>query len=101
VQTYALQPDGTRGKHYYANESVGLAVGLLITALHHAGLATLTYTPSPMGFLEGLLHRPANERAFAVLPVGFAADDATVPDLRRKPLEQVLRYNAEGGESAP
>ena len=74
-------------KHYYATESVGLATGLLITALHDAGLATLTHTPSPMGFLNTLLDRPSNERPFLLLVVGYPAPGAHVPDITRKPLD--------------
>lgn len=80
---------GTR-KNYYVNESVGIATGMLLTALHNAGLATLTHTPSPMNFLERLLGRPANERAFLLIPVGFPAADATVPNLDRKPVDEIL-----------
>lgn len=76
-------------KPYYAKESVGIAVGFLLAALHHAGLATLTHTPSPMGFLNEILGRPSNERPFAVIPVGRAAPDAEVPDIPRKPLDEV------------
>jgi iodotyrosine deiodinase len=79
----------TRVKHYYVDESVGIAVGMLLSALHLAGLATLTHTPSPMKFLRELLGRPANERAFVVIPVGYPAEGATVPDLARKPLDEV------------
>ncbi|MFN0245619.1 MAG: nitroreductase family protein [Kofleriaceae bacterium] len=79
-----------RVKHYYVDESVGIAVGLLLSALHLAGLATLTHTPSPMGFLREILDRPANERAFLVIPVGYPATDCTVPDLRRKSVETVM-----------
>jgi len=77
-------------KHYYVRESVGIAVGILLAALTHAGLATLTHTPSPMGFLAHILERPANERPYVVIPVGYAADDATVPDIGRRPLDEVL-----------
>lgn len=77
-------------KPYYVKESVGIAVGLLLSALHHAGLATLTHTPSPMGFLTELLGRPAEERPYVVIPVGFPAVDARVPDIDRKPLEEIL-----------
>jgi len=77
-------------KHYYARESVGIAVGILLAALTHAGLATLTHTPSPMGFLGPLLGRPPNERAFVLIPVGLPAADATVPDIQRRPLDDVL-----------
>ena len=89
-QAYALRPDGSKVKHYYVRESVGIAVGLLLASLHEAGLATLTHTPSPMGFLREALRRPANERAFCVIPVGYPAAGATVPDLARKPLDEVL-----------
>jgi hypothetical protein len=77
-------------KHYYVDESVGIAVGMLLAALHHAGLATLTHTPSPMAFLRELLGRPAHERAYVVIPVGLPAADAVVPDLARKPLDEVM-----------
>jgi hypothetical protein len=77
-------------KPYYVKESVGIAVGLLLASLHLAGLATLTHTPSPMRFLNAILDRPRNERPFCLIPVGFAADDATVPDIGRKPLEEVV-----------
>jgi iodotyrosine deiodinase len=77
-------------KHYYVKESVGIAVGLLLASLHLAGLATLTHTPSPMGFLARILERPPNERAYLLVPVGYPADDATVPDLERKRLDEIL-----------
>ncbi|HVK23782.1 MAG TPA: nitroreductase family protein [Actinokineospora sp.] len=77
-------------KHYYVDESVGIAVGMLLTALHLSGLAALTHTPSPMRFLSEVLGRPRNEKAFAVIPVGYPASDATVPDLVRKDLDQVI-----------
>lgn len=77
-------------KPYYVKESVGIAVGLLIGALHHAGLATLTHTPSPMRFLNEICERPAEERPYVVMPVGYPAPDATVPDLVRKPLTEVM-----------
>ena len=81
---------GTRRvKHYYVDESVGIAVGLMLSALHLAGLATLTHTPSPMAFLRDLLGRPAHERPFVVIPVGYPAADAEVPDLERKSLDEV------------
>lgn len=87
VQAHGIAPDGGVVKHYYATESVGLATGMLITALHDAGLATLTHTPSPMGFLNTLLERPANERPFLLLVVGYPAPGAHVPDITRKPLD--------------
>src|SRR5262245_50402365 len=86
VQRHGVRPDGRAVKHYYASESVGIATGLLIMALHHAGLATLTHTPSPMGFLNSLLNRPANERPFLLLVTGHPADDAVVPVIAKKPL---------------
>jgi nitroreductase len=91
AQRYFLdERTGDKHKHYYVDESVGIAVGMLLTALHLAGLAALTHTPSPMRFLSEILNRPPNEKAFAVIPVGYPARDATVPDLTRKPLDQVL-----------
>ncbi len=91
-RSYDLRDDGTRVKHYYAVESVGLATGMLIAAVHHAGLASLTHTPSPMNFLNQVLDRPASERAFLLLVVGYPADDAVVPDIRRKPLEEIATF---------
>lgn len=92
-QVYGLAQDGAKRKHYYARESVGIAVGLLLAAFHEAGLATLTHTPSPMGFVRELLGRPRNERAFCLIPVGYPADGCTVPDLRRKPLGEILVWS--------
>jgi len=91
---YGLGPDGERVKHYYVTESVGIASGILITALHHAGLATLTHTPSPMGFLNELLDRPENERPFLLLVTGYPATDARVPEAagRKKPLEEIATF---------
>jgi len=89
-QRYHLLDDGSTHKHYYVDESVGIAVGLLLASLQVAGLAALTHTPSPMRFLTELLGRPHNEKAFAVVPVGYPAPDCVVPDLRRKTLDQVL-----------
>lgn len=82
--------DERRDRHYYVSESVGIAVGMLVAALHHAGLATVTYTPAPMQFLAKILGRPANESGFIVLPVGYPAADCEVPDIDRKPLDEVL-----------
>lgn len=87
---YDLDEHGNRSKNYYVQESVGLAAGMLIAALHHAGLATLTHTPSPMGFLSKILNRPINERAFLLLPVGYPADDCVVPDFDRKALDEIM-----------
>ena len=89
-QAYGIRPDGSKVKHYYVKESVGIAVGLLLASLHRAGLATLTHTPSPMGFLRELLHRPENERAYVLVPVGYPAEGATVPALERKGLDEIL-----------
>jgi iodotyrosine deiodinase len=89
-QAYGLPPDGTKVKHYYVKESVGIAVGMLLASLHEAGLATLTHTPSPMGFLRELLGRPENERPYVLVPVGYPADECLVPDLERKGLEEIL-----------
>ena len=88
-QTYASTPRGL-AKHYYVSESVGIATGFLLAALHHAGLATLTHTPSPMGFLREILERPEEERAFLLVAAGYPATGCTVPDLVRKPLERIL-----------
>lgn len=88
-QAYGLE-NGRKVKHYYVKESVGIAVGLLLASLHLAGLATLTHTPSPMGFLARLLERPPNERAYVVIPVGYPAADATVPDIGRKTLDEIM-----------
>ncbi len=92
AQSYGLLPDGRRVKHYYVSESVGIATGFLIAGLHHAGLATLTHTPSPMGFLNDILERPSNERPFLLLVVGYPAEDATVPTISKKPLEEIATY---------
>ena len=89
-QNYGLGPDGEHVRHYYVAESVGIAAGLLLTAVHQAGLVALTHTPSPMGFLREILDRPANETACLLVPVGYPAAGAQVPDLRRKPLDDVL-----------
>lgn len=91
-QSYGLKDDGSKKKHYYVKESVGIASGMLITALHHSGLATLTHTPSPMGFLTEILERPENERAFLLLVVGYPADDATVPDIEKKSLQEIATF---------
>lgn len=87
-------PEG--GLVYYREESVGIAVGLLLAAAHHAGLATLTHTPSPMGFLKKVLNRPEHERPFVVIPVGYPADDCVVPDLKRKALSEIMVVNRGG-----
>lgn len=88
-ELYGLRPDGAKRKNYYPKESVGIACGLFIAALHQMGLATLTHTPSPMAFLSRLLDRPANEKPFILFPIGYPAPDAEVPDIRRKGLEEI------------
>ena len=92
LQKYGELPDGRKVKHYYPAESTGLATGMLITALHHAGLATLTHTPSPMKFLNEILGRPKSERPFLLLVVGYPADDARVPDISRKGLDEFTSW---------
>ncbi|GBF30509.1 NADH dehydrogenase [bacterium MnTg04] len=86
VQKFGLLPDGRKFKHYYPTESVGLATGMLIAALHRAGLASLTHTPSPMKFLNTILGRPKHERPFLLIVAGYPSDDAQVPDIRRREL---------------
>ena len=88
---YDLEDDGTQRKNYYVNESVGIASGFLLAALHHAGLATLTHTPSPMNFLGEILNRPKNEKAFLLIPVGYPAKDAEVPDISKKPFGAISK----------
>ncbi|MDJ0812235.1 MAG: nitroreductase family protein [Woeseiaceae bacterium] len=95
LQKYGTLPDGRKVKHYYPTESTGIATGILITALHHAGLATLTHTPSPMKFLNEILGRPKNERPFLLLVAGYPADDAKVPDIKRKNLDEFASFSEE------
>jgi iodotyrosine deiodinase len=90
VVVFLQRTDDAGGRHYYVHESVGLATGFLLAALAHAGLATLTHTPSPMGFLAEILGRPEHERPFLLLPVGYPVPDCRVPDIRRKPTNEVL-----------
>lgn len=87
--------NGNKRKNYYVNESVGLACGFLLAAIHHAGLVALTHTPSPMNFLEKILDRPSNERAFLLIPVGYPAENAEVPNLERKAKEEVMVFYEE------
>ncbi|MDQ3161947.1 MAG: nitroreductase family protein [Actinomycetota bacterium] len=89
-EPWSRDEGGEKRKNYYVRESVGIAVGLLLAALHNAGLATLTHTPSPMRFLKQILDRPDNERPFLLIPVGYPVRDATVPTLARKPFEQIV-----------
>jgi iodotyrosine deiodinase len=88
-KTYGLRADGSKRPYYYTEESCGIAAGMFISAVHQMGLVTLTHTPNPMGFLRELLERPVNERAMLVMPVGYPASDARVPDLQRKPLDEI------------
>jgi iodotyrosine deiodinase len=92
AQRHGLAPDGSRVQHYYVTESVGIATGILLAALHHAGLAALTYTPSPMHFLSQILERPPNERPFLVLAVGYPAEGVRVPDIRKKTLNEIATF---------
>ncbi len=92
AKNYDLLPDGRKVKNYYAQESVGIATGFLIAALHHAGLATLTHTPSPMKFLNQILERPKNEKPFLLLVVGYPAEDAQVPAISKKPLSEIAAF---------
>jgi nitroreductase len=92
AQNYGLLPDGRKVKNYYVQESVGIATGLLIAAIHNAGLVSLTHTPSPMGFLNDILGRPANEKPFLLLVVGYPADEAVVPAIGKKPLDEIVTF---------
>jgi nitroreductase len=89
-EDYGIDADGRHVTHYYVNESVGIACGFLLAALNAAGLATLTHTPSPMGFLREILGRPKNEKAFLLIPVGYPAEGCRVPDIRKKDLDEVM-----------
>ncbi len=93
AMSHGVAPDGTSIKNYYVQESCGIAAGMFITALHHMGLATLTHTPSPMRFLGEILERPPHERPFMLFPVGYPAKDCSVPDLVRKPLDQIAVFH--------
>ncbi|MFV2090008.1 MAG: nitroreductase family protein [Pseudomonadales bacterium] len=95
AERFEEHADGTRHKNYYVPESVGIATGMLLTALHHAGLATLTHTPSPMGFLREILDRPKNERAYLIVVTGYPAADVKVPDIQRKRLEEVVTWRGD------
>ncbi len=91
-KAYDIGPDGEKLNNYYVSESVGIACGMLISAIHNAGLVTLTHTPSPMNFLAKVLDRPKNERPYLLLPVGYPADDVLVPDITKKEAEQVIEW---------
>lgn len=90
--SYEITKDGEKATNYYVNESVGIAAGFLISAIHQCGLVTLTHTPSPMDFLTKILERPKNEKPFLLLPVGYPADNATVPDISRKTAAEVIHW---------
>ena len=92
AQTYELSKDGGKTKNYYVQESVGIATGLLITAIHEAGLVSLTHTPSPMGFLNEILGRPLNERPYLILVVGYPDKEAQVPDISKKSLDEIATF---------
>ncbi|MFQ5707938.1 MAG: nitroreductase family protein [bacterium] len=92
AQSYGLSKDGKKIKHYYVQESVGIATGILITAIHQAGLVSLTHTPSPMGFLNEILRRPPHERAFLILVVGYPAEGARVPEISKKSLAEIATF---------
>ncbi len=92
VEKYGIDQEGKKVKHYYTSESVGLASGLLIAALHHAGLATLTHTPSPMGFLKTILQRPDNERPYLLVVAGYPGENVRVPDIHRKALSDIATF---------
>jgi len=92
AESYGISPDGAKRKHYYVRESVGIAVGILIAAIHNAGLATLPYTPPQPGFLNDCLKRPKNERPFLILPVGYHAKNAKVPDIPKKTLDEITSF---------
>ena len=91
-KSYDLDAQGKKHKNYYVQESVGISTGLLITALHHAGLVTLTHTPSPMGFLNEILNRPGNERPFLILVTGYPAKDVKVPNITKQSLEEIATF---------
>ncbi len=92
AQSHELTTDNMKSKNYYVQESVGIATGILVTAIHHAGLVSLTHTPSPMGFLGKILKRPANERAYLILVVGYPEENARVPDISKKSLEEIATF---------
>ena len=98
-ESYGMRPDGSKAKNYYVNESVGIATGMLIAALHHAGLACLTHTPSPMRFLNSILGRPENERPFLILVVGFPEEGVLVPSLEKKSIEEVAIFLEAGSDN--
>ena len=92
AEKYGVTESGNKVKNYYVKESVGIATGMLVTAIHNAGLASLTHTPSPMGFLNDILSRPSNETPFLLLVVGYPKDDVKVPDIKKKPLDEITTF---------
>jgi nitroreductase len=92
AQSYGVRPDGSKAKHYYVSESVGIATGMLIAAAHNAGLVSLTHTPSPMGFLNEILERPSSERPFLILVVGYPKEGARVPRIAKKTLAEIATF---------
>ncbi len=92
MKKYGISPEGKQFKHYYASESVGIATGLLISAIHHTGLVSLTHTPSPMNFLNSILERPSNEKPYLLLVVGYPDNNAKVPDIKRKSLSEISNF---------
>lgn len=92
ARSYNVNREGRKEKNYYVQESVGIATGMLITALHYSGLATLTHTPSPMGFLNKILNRPANERPYLILVTGYPAEDALVPNIKKRKLTEIVTF---------
>lgn len=97
AESYGVDEGGNRIKNYYVQESVGIACGLFIAAIHNMGLVTLTHTPSPMRFLNDILHRPSNERPYILFPIGYPAEEATVPDLQRKALDEIVQWDRPQG----
>ncbi len=89
-KSYEILANGNKGNTYYSQESIGLACGFLLTAIHHAGLIALTHTPSPMNFLSQLLNRPVNEKPYLLILVGYPGSEVLVPDLKRKPLDEIM-----------
>ena len=92
AQRHSFSPDGSKRGHYYVNESVGISAGLLVSALHHTGIACLTYTPSKMGFLNRILSRPANEKPYLVIVAGYPDKGATLPDIEKKPVYEIIKF---------
>jgi nitroreductase len=92
AQRYGLLPDGSKRSHYYVNESVGISTGILLSALHHAGLICLTYTPSKMGFLNNILSRPSNEKPFLIMVVGYPDKDAVIPKIGKKSPKDIIKF---------